>query len=414
MESDPDRVPVLADQPDAGDAYALQAESLLGRSAQLEQRRREARVPGEEARAETRIRNALQAADGLLDDTIHALRHLAKAAPPAQPATELVCDAAALDQIPWAMLLERCGATDGGTARQAVEDLKQVLTEQHTRAAPTVDEVSAALTVMRSQIKDLRDAQPGTLSVSRASQVLTLVGQVASAVAVGLLAATAGAASAGAGIVSVLLPAAVGVVVTALCGRLGDAVRAALHPATPGARLQAAHSDLAYMLADLVIFVGALQEGPANQGRYRTLARDTALAAAVTCAYAQNLAEELAWTSASAYAGQLEDLRQLLSQVMPPAAPGTAVPGDLAGRLRTAAGELSSRTIPGDLQPLTHAPRAPVPHPRPHEPVPPPPVIWTGRPPPRPRTSGSHRAPPPPERPGPIPSRDRRPERGSP
>ena len=54
VESDSDRVPVLADQPDAGDAYALQAESLLDRSAQLEQRRREARAPGEEARAETR------------------------------------------------------------------------------------------------------------------------------------------------------------------------------------------------------------------------------------------------------------------------------------------------------------------------------------------------------------------------
>ena len=304
------------------------------------------------------------------------------------------------------MLLERCGATDDGTARQTVEDLKQVLTEQHTRAAPTVDEVSAALTVMRSQIKDLGDAQPGTLSVSRASQVLTLVGQVASAVAVGLLAATAGAASAGAGIVSVLLPAAVGVVVTALCGRLGEAVRAALHPATPGARLQAAHSDLAYMLEDLVIFVGALQEAPANQGRYRTLARDTALAAKVTCAYAQNLAEALDWTSASAYAGQLGDLRKLLSQVMPPAAPGTAVPGDLAGRLRTAAGELSSRTIPGDLQPPTPAGGAPVPPVDPRKPVPAPDATempWyptRGR-----RTTEPHAAPPLPESRGTIPPR---------
>jgi hypothetical protein len=52
------------------------------------------------------------------------------------------------------------------------------------------------------------------------AQVLEIAAQIVAAIAVGLTAAVASAASAGTGIRSVLLPAAVGVVVTGLCGRL--------------------------------------------------------------------------------------------------------------------------------------------------------------------------------------------------
>ena len=320
--------------------------NLLGRSADLREQQLQAR---EDARAEQRVLDALQKARVLVNDTIAGLRGL-DVGSGGGLGSSAVGPAAALKRIDWGSLLERPPIDDNPLAQRAMDDLRRVLDSPDSRAMPSVDEACTALLVVRSEIDRLIGAGHGSFSVAWARRVLQIAAQIAAAVAVGLLAAAASAASTGAEVVPALLCAAVGAVVTGLCDRAVEAARMALRPPAPGARLQAAHNDLAYMAEDLTVFVRRLGETSHGQDRDRALVRDTAVTAMVTAEYAETLARTLDWTSTADYVNDLGYLREVLADAAQAAETGVA-PGDLAVRLGQAARELSIRTIPGDLEP---------------------------------------------------------------
>lgn len=337
---------------------------MLAGSADLQQQL----AAREDARAEERIQNALRVAGDLIDETIAGLRGLVSAGSGGRPDSELASGTEALGQINWEWL---SGLTEGNPlAQQAVGNL-QTLASQHDCAAPSVNEVCAILMVVRSEIDGLIDAQPRSLSIAWATQVLQITAQIVAAVAVGLIAAAASAASAGTGIVSALLPAAVGVVATGLCGRLVEAARAALQPPTSNACMQAAHKKLADMLADLTVFVRRMGETSPGLGRDRALVRDTAFSARVMAMYAGALAQTLDWSGASDYIRELEHLRKVCDGVARAAAQGDAASRALAERLDSAVQGLSNRVIPDDLRPLgsTVSNLPPLAQPGPHTPA---------------------------------------------
>jgi hypothetical protein len=158
----------------------------------------------------------------------------------------------------------------------------------------------------------------------------------------------ASAASAGADVVSALLPAAVATVVSSLCDQLGKALRPAAATLTLSERLKSENDELVLMLNDLASFADRHGTSP-DQDWNAALIGGTATVAVITSIHAKNVARNLNWTSADAYVEVLEDIRQKLIPVTPMAAASDANPGDFAGWLRDAAGQLNSQVIPPDL-----------------------------------------------------------------
>jgi hypothetical protein len=340
------RVPLLLVSPSrrrrarSGQRLLVQSIELQGELRSLAQH--------EDQRMGERMVQMLPLASELLEAAIAGMRDLDGRVPAGSPGHMGESDVRALSELDLSPVLKRFGVAADPLSPRVIHDRNHALDDPRPGSGPSTAEICAALDAMRVQINDLAEADPDMLPVAAVARMLMIAAELARAVAVGLLVAAASAASAGADVVSALLPAAVAAVVSSLCDQLGKALRPAAATLTPSERLKSENDELVLMLNDLAGF--ADRHGTSTDRSWNAaLIRGTATVAVIASIHAKNVARNLSWTSAGAYVEVLEGIRQKLIPVTPMAAASDANPGDLADWLRDAAGQLNSQVIPPDL-----------------------------------------------------------------
>jgi hypothetical protein len=313
------------------------------------QKRLQKRSEGEEEQVEVWLRGALRDARNLLNKTIDGMDTLADAVSADRSDSKAAPGLGELGQIDWVRLIEPFGGAEDQLIQEAIQRLRGA-----DGTIPSASEVRADLETLRSQVELLIHTQPGSLPVDIAARVLIGLISLATVVVVGMLATAASAASAGTEIARVLLPAAVGLVVTGLCGHLGKAAQAAAERSIPSPGLKTEYDTLNFMLQGLAVNLPAPAE--ISPGSERMLARDICLVAMLNSLHIQELIESRGWDADSKYVKELQQLRKTLAnaaQATESKNPDDAAYSSLKGDLCNAENVFAFRARTGLAQAMT-------------------------------------------------------------
>jgi hypothetical protein len=299
---------------------------------------------------EERARKAFPLARDLLQETTEGLRRLASMAPVEQAGNRAIFETPDLDQIDWPRLLGHSKELENPLVQLAIADFNAAWFSPLISSPASIDEICSRLDRMSRDVGVLIDAQPDELSAVTILQIIRMVARLAVAVAVGLLATAASTATAGGDVASSLLPAAVAVVVTGMCNRLGRAIGTVSQMSPYGELLKTDHDELASMLQELAAFIDPRWCTTSDQHLDVKQIYVTTAVAEVTAQHAQVLGVKVIWPEAGFYTAQLGGVRELLIETKDIVGANYLTRIGLAERLWRAMTELRSFKIPDDLR----------------------------------------------------------------
>jgi hypothetical protein len=307
-----------------------------------------------DSRVDERARKALPIVRDLLQETTEGLRRLASIAPVEHPDGMATLEVPDLSQIDWPSLLGHSKEFDNPLVQRAIEDFDAALHSPLIFSPTSIDEVCSRLDRMYRDVGVLIEAQPDERSAVTILQILRIAARLAIAVAIGLLATAASTATAGGDVASSLLPAAVAVVVTSLCDRLGKVITVSQMP-TVGELLKTDHDELVSMLQDLAAFIDPRRRTPRVRHLGVEPIGDIIAVAEVTAQHAKILAKKVSWLPADFYVTQLDVVCELLTKTNNVKGASGFDRSQLAGQLWQAFYKLSGWKIPADLRESTGA-----------------------------------------------------------
>jgi hypothetical protein len=264
------------------------------------------------------LRDSLRVAKETLDTAYHALQALEshRGSPNSAEVREAIN--ALSDTSLWYELLEKHGLANDSSARSAVEDLAEQISQISATEVPAdpltplLDDISRLREVIVAALHE--DAPP--LSPSFVRDCLNTTRRIGAEVSIGLVVLLAGTEAAGTtpariAVVCTAIGAAAGATAKQVWGRFTRAVRAR----TVEAQLQQQHHELLDSLSDLAIYLGCLAGDDPPAQKQRDLVVNIHLAVKFQIGHIEQLVVFVEWPQRDGYVSELARVKKRLAEI---------------------------------------------------------------------------------------------------